>query len=92
MKDVKNWFDLPYEEQCKLRKVLIPNPRSILDTAGVPEPCPSCDATGKCANCLGTGDMEHFCDCDLCNADFEDCDDCAGTGKCPECGGKGVFG
>ena len=37
-----------------------------------------------CPDCYGTGEVQHNCGCELCEADTEDCDVCGGVGKIEE--------
>jgi hypothetical protein len=45
------------------------------------ESCPTCDGSGNCSHCQGTGYHGH---------EGEECDQCDGTGNCPTCAGMGL--
>ena len=50
----------------------------IVDVADV-GPCEH-PARDVCPKCCGTKEVDHECDCSLCEAEFEDCKECDGTG------------
>jgi hypothetical protein len=50
-----------------------------------PDACTSCDQSGQCHECGGTGEV--FGD----DGEYECCEPCGGDGDCPVCEGEGTM-
>lgn len=72
------------EESLVYVRMVGQSPRPVIG-----EWCETCEGSGECMDCDGTG--EHECEHARCY-DRHDCHDCDGTGKCPDCDGKPSMG
>ncbi len=36
------------------------------------------NSTVECEGCVGTGQVDHYCNCDICNEQTEECGECFG--------------
>lgn len=52
-------------------------------------PCYTCNQTGKCSGCKGTGKDKAYT---INGTVIIDCGACNGTGRCKYCGGDGIKG
>lgn len=52
-------------------------------------PCYTCNQTGKCSGCKGTGKDKAYT---INGTVIIDCGSCNGTGRCKYCGGDGIKG
>lgn len=65
------------------------NNDSVGNDFSTQRPCYTCNQTGKCRGCKGTGKDKAYT---ITGTVIIDCGACNGTGRCQYCGGDGIKG